>query len=360
MKKRIIPALLAFAACAEPTSVSQSSNLVIRAGKPAPTPSNITVQALGTLPYSARGSSAIGMALNNGATRADTRVAGYTGYGTIEQFPFTWTLSSGMSPLSVNDNGYGWPTGVADNGLIVGEMAIFGGPNRAFTVTAGGPMIYLPVPGDATYSRASGVSADGTCISGYISAGGKGYAVVWISGALDTLGTGSATGISNDCVTVSGNLAGRAMVWRRVETEWVATVLSSPGKGSTQPNGGVLFSESTDISPNGQYVSGRRLDGKNGYAVVWRYASGVWSYSDMPGSNLYAFGVDNSGRAVGHNTNSQPALWTRTLDGTYTSQILPALGRNSTGWPAAINELGQISGKSQSKDGNVAVMWTVN
>ena len=361
MKKTIIPAMLALVACAEPTAVTQNSDLTIRAGKPAPPPSNITVQALGTLPYSGNmGSSAIGMSLNNGATRADTRVAGYTPYGTIKEFPFTWTSSSGMSPLAVIDNGYGWPMGVSDAGLIVGEMAIFGGGNRAFTVTAGGPMTYLPVPGDATYSRASGVSADGSCMSGYLGAGGRGYAVVWINGVLDTLGSGSATGISNDCTTVSGISAGRAAVWRLAGGEWVSQVLPSAGKGSVTSSGGVLYSESTDISPNGEYVAGRRLDGKYTYAVVWRYVSGSWIVTDMPGSNFYAFGVDNSGRAVGNSSSGQPMLWTRTIDGTYTATVLPSVGRNTSGWAAAINELGQISGRSQSRDGSVAVMWTVN
>jgi hypothetical protein len=362
MKKIILVAAIALVACEESTAPTSTSDLAARYAKPAPTPSNIAVQLLGALPYTGRdGGAAIGMALNNGTTRSATRVAGYTPYGTISEYPFTWTLASGMQPLQTIDPGYGWPSGVSDAGVIVGEMARFNSAgNRAFVVSVDGVMSYLPVPADTRNSRASGISADGACISGsFTNSAGASFAVVWRNGALDTLGTGSATGVSNDCGIASGNADGRGVVWRFNGTDWISGQLPSAGKGSLVGEN-TVYSETADISPNGLYVAGRRLDGRTSHAEVWRYDGAQWIATDLPGTTLYAFGVDNNGRAVGHNAKSEPTLWTRSSSGTYSAQILPSVGRSTLGWPAAINELGQVSGRSKSSDGWRAVIWTIN
>lgn len=362
MKKMMIAAALMLAACNEATAPEVKPDITPRYGKPSATPTNITLQLLGTLSSSSQGAgSPIGMALNNGASRAMTRVAGYTPYGSTLEHPFTWTLSSGTQPLQLIDPGYGWPTGVSDNGIIVGEMARFGGiGNRAFIVTADGPMSYLTIPTDATDSRASGISADGTCISGSFSSVAGSFAVVWRSGILDTIAAGTTSGISNDCTVVSGYSARRAALWRWNGSDWILTPLPSAGKGSVTSSGDTIYSETTDISPNGLYVAGVRRNGATSYAEVWRFNGSAWVATDMPGSTLYAFGVDNSGRAVGNNSKSEPVLWTRSSSGSYTAQVLPSSTRNTSGWAAAINELGQVSGRTRTNDGWRAAIWTVN
>ena len=348
-------------ACSEPTGSPLSPDFSIRAAKPAPPPASpITVLALGSLPYSGKLPGApIAMAINNGASRPDTRVAGYTHYGTTAEYPFTWTLSSGISPLDVVENGYSWPFGVSDAGLIVGEFSN-GTGNRAFVVTADGAMSYLPTPAGTAHAGASGVSADGTCISGYISNAQGGFAVLWRNGVLETVGQGSASDVTNDCLVVSGSAAGRAAVWRWSGSSWTLVTLPSSGRGILLRSGARIYSEGTDISPYGEYVSGRRVDSTTSYAVVWHRVDGEWIPSDMPGKTIYAFGVDNTGRAVGHNTSGEPMLWTRSPSGSYSGQRLPSLGRSTQGWPAAINELGQVVGRSRSQAGWQPVMWTVN
>ena len=342
-----IVAIVAQVSCTgDPTAV-ESPEISLRMGKPAspPPPSGITVTDLGSLPVS-RGTPTggpIGMALNNGSTRSATRVAGYTAYGTTINHPFEWTAQGGMVPLSVIEMGYSWPTGVSDNGLIVGEFSKATG-NRAFVVSAGGPMTYLPVPAGTTYAAASGISADGTCISGTVKTGGIYYAVLWRNGISETVGPGFAKGVSNDCLVVAGDAASGAVVWRNNSGAW--TVETLPAQGST---------ETTDISPNAEYVAGRRVSGGVSYAVVWHYISGGWISTDMPGATMYAFGVTNLGRAVGHSATGEPMVWTRDSNGSYSAQILPALGRNHNGWAAAINELGQVSGRSGYKP----VLWTL-
>ena len=349
-------------ACTENPTAVGSPDLSVREARPAPPPPpSITVVSLGTLPYTVNtsGASPIAMALNNGATRADTRAAGYTPYGTIRDHPFTWTQSTGMVPLDRGLSSYAWPYGLSDNGITVGEGGTSAG-NRAFSVTAGGSMSYLPVLPNSTSSAATGISADGACISGSNSTSVGGSAVLWRNGVQEVVGPGSATGVSNDCLVVSGDTGGRAAVWRNVAGTWTLEQLPSNGAGTTTPSGSILYSESTDISPNGEYVAGRRLDGRYSYAVVWHHTSSGWTSTDMPGKTIYAFGVDNSGRAVGHNSSSEPMVWTRTSDGTYTAQLLPPLERSTLGWPAAINELGQVSGRSRSREfGWVPVIWTI-
>ncbi len=348
-------------ACSEPTASSSSPDFSIRAARPAPPPaSSITVLALGTLPYSGSLDGApIATALNNGSSRSNTRAAGYTRYGTTPEYPFTWTLSSGISPLNVVENGHSWPYGVSDNGLIVGEISP-GTGNRAFIVTANGSMSYLPVPAGTSHSGARGVSADGACISGYISNAQRGFAVLWRNGVLEIVGEGMASGVSNDCLAVSGTAGGRAAVWRSSGSEWTLETLPSAGRGTVFPNGGRLYSEGTDISPNGEYVSGRRVDSATSIAVVWRRVNGQWIPGDMPGKTLYAFGVDNSGRAVGNSASGEPMLWTRSMSGSYSAQLLPPLERSSQGWANAINELGQVVGRSRNRQGWQPVMWTIN
>jgi uncharacterized membrane protein len=279
-------------------------------------------------------------------------------YGTTREYPFTWTLSSGIAPLNVVEDGYSWPYGVSDNGLIVGEFSNQAG-NHAFVVTANGPMSYLPVPTGTIYSGARGVSADGACIVGYISNGSEGSAVLWRNGVLETIGEGMTSGVTNDCLAVSGAAGGHAAVWKLSGSTWTLDTLPSAGRGTVLSNGERFYSEATDISPSGEYVSGRRVDGSTSYAVVWQRVNGEWIPTDMPGKTLYAFGVDNSGRAVG-NGSSEPMVWTRSSSGTYSAQRLPPLERNTQGWANAINELGQVVGRSRSRLGWQPVMWTIN
>lgn len=359
---RIIIALsagVAAAACSEAPTSSASPDLSIRAGKSTPPAPSITVVALGSLPYSGDNNGApIALALNNGATRAATRTAGSTPYETIPERPFTWTSASGIAPLQLPDKHYGWPTGVSDSGLIVGETNTAVG-NRAFVVTAGTMGSYLPIPSGETRSAASGISADGTCISGSISGSSGGQAVIWRNGVLEVVGPGSAAGVSNDCQVVAGNSGGRAAIWRNVGGAWTLEELPSAGRGAKFPGGGIVYSEATDVSPSGEYVAGNRRDSTKMYAVVWRATSGGWIPTDMPGSTVYAFGVDNSGRAVGNSAANEPMVWMRGSNGAYTAKVLPGLERSTLGWAAAINELGQVAGRSRTRMGWQPVLWTI-
>ena len=345
---------VSLAACThDPTAVG-TPDLDVRMGKPvtpAP-PSNITVMMIGRLPSTTTRSGApIGFALTNGPTRAATRVVGSTRYANVPEYPFTWTAAEGISALAIPVQWYGWPFGVSDNGIIVGEVSP-GTGNRAFSGAVGTSMSYLPVLPNTQHSGASSITADGICISGYNSTTDSvAHAVVWRNGALEEIGLGMAKGVSNDCLRVAGSSGGRAVVWQHVEGEWTVETLPFPHDTAR--------SEATDISPNGEYVSGRRTQGKFSYAVVWRRTSGGWTAIDMPGKNVYAFGVDNSGRAVGNNAAGEPVVWTRQLDGTYTAQVLPPLDRSTQGWAASINELGQVAGRSKNRDGWQAVVWTI-
>jgi hypothetical protein len=48
-------------------------------------------------------------------------------------------------------------------------------------------------------------------------------------------------------------------------------------------------------------------------------------------------------------------VWTPDSQGSYSAQVLPPLERSRNGWAAAINELGQVSGRSGYKP----VLWTL-
>src|SRR5688500_18269588 len=226
-------ALLAIACTDTPTAVVPP-DIALRMGKPvAPAPSSITVMALGTLPYSGTSSANYGIAaaLSNGPSRSAIRVAGSTKYGTISEHPFTWTQASGMKPLAMIEPHVGWSFGISDAGLIVGETNTSLGL-RAFKVTPDGPMTYLAVPSGTTKSGARGISADGSCISGWVKDETTYRAVVWRDGSLEILGNGIAEGVSSDCLTVAGFSAGRATIWQHVAGAWSADTLPSRGPGA--------------------------------------------------------------------------------------------------------------------------------
>lgn len=354
-------AAIAFASsCAETPTAVVSPDLSVRAARPVkPPPSSITVTALGTLPYVDGRRSAdegVALALNNGASRSETRVAGRTKYNSIGNYPFTWTQGTGIAPVAVVEPHHGWVQGVSDNGVMVGEINT-GAGLMPFTVTASGPMSYLPVPSGST-GGATGISADGSCVSGYVSDGTTSDAVIWRNGNLEIIGAGSAAGVSNDCSTVAGSTEGGAAAWRNVGGVWTVELLPARGPNSTFI-GPVRFTESHDISPSGEYVSGRRTDSASASAVVWHRTTSGWVATDMPAPSHYAFGVDNSGRAVGVGLD-QPMVWTRSTTGAYTAQVLPPLAKNTRGWAGAINELGQIAGRSTNREGVQPVMWTLS
>jgi len=330
----------------------------VRAAKPVrPPSSSITVVALGTLPYAdtRRGDEGVALALNNGTSRSSTRIGGRTAYDTNRMHPFTWTQATGIAPLAVIESRPGWVQGVSDNGVMVGEINTSTGI-LPFVVTATGPMSYLPVPSGSD-GGATAISADGACISGWVSGGTSNQAVIWRSGVLEILGPGMAKGIANDCVTVAGSSQDRAVTWQNAGGVWTVEVLPERGPGSYFI-GPVLNTQGMDISPSGEYVSGRRADSASARAVVWRRSTSGWVASDMPGSSEYALGVDNGGRAVGVSSGTA-TVWNRGSTGAYTAQALPTLSRNTQSWANAINELGQVVGRSVDRHGTQPVMWTL-
>ncbi len=359
MKNSLIAAMLiAATACADPVRTS-APDLSIRAAKPSPPPpAPVTVISLGTLPFERRmPDDAIGLALNNGTSRSETRVAGVAPYQDISMYPFTWTLVSGMSPVNLGIPAYGWATGVSDYGVIVGETSNSNG-NHAFVATATTTATFLPVPSGTTHSAATGISADGACVSGSVQPPEANYAALWRNGALEIVGYGSAAGVTNDCLAVAGTSFGGATVWTRNGSVWNPETLPFTNAGKNYADGRSASSTAADISPNGEYVAGYRVDSAATYAVVWHRATGAWIATDLAGPGVTAFGVDNSGRVVG--AGNEPMLWTPGSSGTYTGQMLPPLERSTRGWANAINELGQITGRSFTRKGPRAVMWTIN
>lgn len=354
-----LAAIAALSSCAEVPTAVVSPKLSVRSAKPVKTPpSGITVTALGTLTYDGgrrSGDEGIALALNNGVSRSATRVGGWTKYNSNPYHPFTWTQETGIAALSVIESRPGWVQGVSDNGVLVGEINTSTSV-LPFSVTADGPMSYLPVPSGNSGS-ATGINADGSCVSGHVSDGAAGQAVIWRSGVLEIVGSGGAQGVSDDCLTVVGSTQGGAATWRNVGGTWTVELLPARGPGSTFI-GPVRNTEVMDVSPSGEYISGRRTDSASVSAVVWRRTTSGWVVTDMPAPSSYAFGVDDSGRAVGVGLD-QPMVWTRSLAGVYSGQVLPSLSRTTRGAALAINELGQIAGRSTNRDGVQPVMWTL-
>jgi probable HAF family extracellular repeat protein len=214
----------------------------------------------------------------------ESRIAG----GNIRAF--RWTAGTGMQDLGTLGGANSYAYGVsADGAVVVGESRIAGGAYRAFRWTAGTGMQDLgTLPGD-TSSTAYGVSADGAVVVGVSDAvvvddsgmaSSISRAFRWTAGTgmqdLGTLGGtySRASGVSADGAVVVGgsDLAGDAITHA---FRWTGGVMTDLGTlGGT-------YSQANAVSADGAVVVGKSdIGGEVSRAFRWTQASGMQSVED--------------------------------------------------------------------------------
>ncbi|HEX6252095.1 MAG TPA: hypothetical protein VFZ56_11730 [Gemmatimonadaceae bacterium] len=310
---------------------------------------------------------AVGMALNTTAEPADVVVVGSSARGCCEHYyPFSWTAGTGMRALQA-DAGVtaAWPFGVSNNGIVVGVLANV--PSRAFWALEGGTTNELPVLTGSVSSEANGITSNGSAIVGSNSILRPGssdtttHLVVWRNrtSAPDSIGPGTADGISDNLTIIGGSLYG-VTVWTHDGTKWVASALPGPA------------SRATGISRDGSRIVGYVATGTGNVALLWRRVGTGWERIELPAitttttkkrpfdssPSYMAMGVNNAGVAVGVN-GSSAVLWYP--DGSsYRARLMPESNRFGGSWAQAINDNNQVTGRVKPASGGWhAVLWTL-
>jgi probable HAF family extracellular repeat protein len=225
-----------------------------------------------------------------------------------EERAFRWTAAGGMSNLGslggLSD--YSRAFGVsADGSTVVGQSLTAGGVESAFKWKSGQGMVNLGALGSTLGSAAYAASADGSVVVGFANfAGGGSPAVRWhvpgggsgtVIESLGSLGgdSGNALGISADgsvivgYSTLAGNNATRAFRWT-----------SAGGMVSLGSLGGD-FSYARSVSADGSVVVGMSyLSPSAVNAFRWTQATGMVSLGTLGGPVSDAAAVSANGLVI--------------------------------------------------------------
>lgn len=248
-------------------------------------------------------------------------------------------------------------TGVSGDGTVVSGNGTAGTATHGFRWTAGGGLTDIgDLPGGGNSSLANAVSSDGTTIAGRGQPSGFGFrAIRWTSGGgLLNLGViellSEATALSADGSVIVGYTGGKAFTW-------------TSGSGMVElvlPNGG----NAQGISADGTIVVGRASSAivGDGEAFSWTSGGGAVLLGDLPGGafNAQANAISDDGTViVGSGTSAlgtEAFRWT-SGDGMVGLGDLPGGTFSSVANAASANG-SVIVGQGASAAGNDAFIWT--
>jgi len=234
-------------------------------------------------------------------------------------------------------------TGVSADGTVVCGFSTTAAGDQAFIWTATGGMVALgDLPGGGTQSHARGVSADGTTIVGDAESANGVEAFRWTA-ATGMVGLGDLPGAGFHSIANAVNADGTVIVGEGQSTlsgatgseafRWTAAGLQPLG----DLPGGSFSSVATGVSADGVRVSGYGSSAASGptgtEAFNWWLGVGMGGLGDAPGGAFVskAFGVSADGVLfTGSTTTSlgaQPGKAAKTFEGTLLSMVqLSGLG----------------------------------
>jgi probable HAF family extracellular repeat protein len=276
------------------------------------------------------------------------QVVGWSETASGAHHAFLWTAATGMQDLGTLGGTRSDANDVNDNGQVVGTATNAAGSMRGFIWTAAGRMRELSTFG-GSYAQAFAVNAVGDVGGQITGVTGKTYpiAAIWTGATYEEVeGTSWSYGVAglNDVgqAAAAGDVGGHArpFFYTRTAAGWTKVEIPA-GQLDAQPRG--------TVNNAGQVVGYfRRLDGGiSGF--VWSAAGGLHSLPSLvPGGRVDPYDINGASVVAGfvEGTNSvieQPAVWTPTVDGGWTLQVLPA-GDNNEGIAFAVNERGDVAG----------------
>jgi probable HAF family extracellular repeat protein len=294
-----------------------------------------------------------------------TTVVGASSFGVTNDFgAFHWTLLTGMVPLTDLPTG-GFESGAsavdADGSVIAGYGTAATTEAASWTSPLYAPTSLGTLGGANPFSRANGISADGSVIVGETSTAAGTEAFVWTSGGMVSIGdfpTGGTSSVANavsddGSVVVGGGLhagpSGEAF-------RWEANVMVGLGDLA----GGSADSIALGISGDGSTVVGSSNSGNGLEAFVWTVGSGIQPLGDLAGGTFESRAHDasgNGGLIVGYGTDAdgqRAVIWS---SGTLFDLNVIAAAVLPAGWVLeeafGISSDGlSIVGRANNPDGN--------
>jgi probable HAF family extracellular repeat protein len=282
---------------------------------------------------------------------------------------FRWTQSGGMVGLGFLPFGsFSRAYGVSADGSIVVGHSGSGSLSEAFRWTQAGGMVGLgDLPGGDFYSIAYHVSADGSTVVGQGgSASTVAEAFLWTqSGGMVGLGVlpfGShswAYGVSADGSTVLGSSRTPSSGAQPGGDEAFLWTQSGGMVGLGDLAGGIFESGARRISTDGSTVVGVGSSASGYEAFRWTQSGGMVGLGDLPGGTFDSWGADVSadGSIVVGRSNSalgeEAFVWNETDGMQSLKQVLIDQGVDMTGWTLS-------RARGVSDDGLTIVGWGTN
>lgn len=267
---------------------------------------------------------------------------------------------------------------VNDAGLVVGTRFVT--PSRAFLWTPAQPRGTAGTLQDlgtlgSTGAYAKAINNSGHVVGGTGDGAGVSRAFLWTqAGGMQDLGLAPDwAGAAAMDIDESGHVAGlaqtgvgqRAALWTvSVDAGGVVQVVGRESLG-TLPDGS--FSVAFGVNSLGQVAGNARYSASGpNRAVLWTRTPTGWMIEDLgllPGDHVSgAYGLNDQGQVVGFSAPQQgcwhAVLWS-TTDGKKTAmRALEAIDECSVE-AQAINNQGQVVGRSHTRSGRNATMWSL-
>lgn len=264
---------------------------------------------------------------------------------------FRWTAEGGMVGLGDLPGGtflggfFSRGSDINGNGSVVVGHGVpsDADPWEAFRWTQNEGMVGLGVLDWANNSTASGVSSDGSVVTGRNAAEGWREAFRWTAeegmvslGSLSTEGFGSdSRGISGDGSTIVGQSGSAIHPGERISYRWTSE------EGMVELGdlaGGNYTSVPYGVSNDGTVVVGRGNSDNGGEAYRWSPEDGMVGLGDLPGGSAdsTAYGVSPDGSVIvgfGHSENGREAfIWDLNHGMQSLTTLLLDQGVNLDGW----------------------------
>jgi len=180
------------------------------------------------------------------------------------------------------------------------------------------------------------------------------------SGVLEEVGEGEAWDISNSG-WIAGYRFGTALVWERIDGDWIATALPRAGAQD------YAFS----ITSGGDMLAGtsliRRNEGFEPIPVVWRFDGESWNVVLLPdgGSPMSAVSISDAGSVLGNIVDAsggnfvdglQPVVWVESGGGWILDSLPRATGQ-TVNVGTEINDQGDVVGFVGRIPNRGGVIW---
>lgn len=268
----------------------------------------MTAQASSSLTFITGGPGAPSAQNYGSALSSDgTKVVGMWGpSGGGPEGAYMWSQAGGFQDVpSLASGGYISPSGVSNNGVVVGGSTNSSGDTESFQWSVGGGTLAMgDLDGNFFYSEAAGVSDDGSVIVGTGTSWVSNEAFRWTqSTGMTGMGTlpgggyqrSHANAVSGDGSVIAGygfNSNDDFEAFRWTDSGGMVGIGIPMGFQGTRATG---------ISPGGQYIIGSADHADGMGAFIWDEVGGMRALATPDGSTPYkiVFDVSDTGAVVG-------------------------------------------------------------